>query len=96
MGLLDNEGNDAPVALATAKNNLALMYDKQGRYDEAEPMFIQALSIVENALGDLHSYVIIFLKNMAVLYHKMGDEDKAREYYLRAEARQKKRDEQQS
>ncbi len=37
--------------LATTLNNLALLYDDQGKYAEAEPLYQRSLAIVEKALG---------------------------------------------
>jgi tetratricopeptide (TPR) repeat protein len=44
------EGVDHP-STATCLNNLALIYDDQGKYDEAEPLYQRALAIDEKALG---------------------------------------------
>ncbi len=35
-------------------NNLALLYKSQGRYEQAEPLYIQALKICEQILGTKH------------------------------------------
>jgi tetratricopeptide (TPR) repeat protein len=35
-------------------NNLAALYDAQGRYGEAEPLYKRALAITEKALGPDH------------------------------------------
>ena len=37
-----------------ALNNLAALYDNQGRYAEAEPLYKRALAIQEKALGPDH------------------------------------------
>ncbi len=37
--------------LATSLNNLAALYDEQGKYAQAEPLYQRALAIKENALG---------------------------------------------
>ncbi len=39
---------------AASLSNLALLYDDQGRYAEAEPLFKRALTINEKALGRWH------------------------------------------
>ena len=46
-------GDDHPD-VATSFNNLALLYDSQGKYSEAEPLYIQALNILEQRLGVDH------------------------------------------
>ncbi len=40
--------------LATTLNNLAGLYQAQGRYAEAEPLYKRALAIIEKALGPEH------------------------------------------
>ncbi len=38
----------------TSLNNLAFLYDSQGRYSDAEPLYIEALVIAEQGLGANH------------------------------------------
>ena len=40
--------------LATVLNNLGLLYHTQGKYAEAEPLYLRALAIDEKALGPEH------------------------------------------
>jgi len=49
-------GDESP-ALASSLNLLALLYDKQGRYADAEPLLKRALAINEKALGPDHPNV---------------------------------------
>ncbi len=37
-----------------ASNNLAELYNFQGRYSEAEPLYIQALALRRKLLGEEH------------------------------------------
>ena len=53
LSLAEAFGPDDP-RLATTLNNLALLYDAQGRYTEAEPLYKRALAIREKALGPAH------------------------------------------
>ena len=46
-------GADHPD-VATSLNNLAALYYDQGRYKEAEPLFLRALAILFEKLGDDH------------------------------------------
>ena len=39
------------VILATSLNSLAVLYDEQGRYADAEPLYKRSLAINEKALG---------------------------------------------
>ena len=49
-------------------NNLALLYDKQGRYTEAELLYKRSLAIFERVLGPDHPDVALSLNNLAELY----------------------------
>jgi hypothetical protein len=49
-------------------NNLALLYEAQGRHADAEPLYKRALAIEEKALGPDHPHVAVSLNNLAVLY----------------------------
>ncbi|MBC1281098.1 tetratricopeptide repeat protein, partial [Nostoc sp. UCD121] len=52
-------------------NNLALLYNSQGRYSEAEPLYIQALEIAELSLGVNHPNTITFRENLAILRDRL-------------------------
>jgi hypothetical protein len=56
--------------VATTLNNLASLYDAQGRCQEAKALFIQALKVSEQLLGSHHSNTIIFRKNLLTLQAK--------------------------
>jgi tetratricopeptide (TPR) repeat protein len=49
-------------------NALALVYGKQGRYDDAEALHTRALAMLEKALGNDNLYVGTFLHNLGQLY----------------------------
>jgi tetratricopeptide (TPR) repeat protein len=51
---------------------LALLYSKQGRYGDAEPLYQRSLAIWEKALGRDHPYVALSLNNLAGLYRSQG------------------------
>jgi tetratricopeptide (TPR) repeat protein len=55
-------------SLATHLNNLALLYQSQGRYSEAEPLFLQAVEIDRLSLPEDHPSLAIDLNNLARLY----------------------------
>ncbi len=50
----------------------ALLYESQGRYSEAEPLFRQALDITKEQLGPDHPSVASRLNNLAALYWSLG------------------------
>ncbi len=60
-------GPDHPY-VATTLNELAGLYQEEGRYKEAEPLLQRALGIDERVLGPGHPDVATTLNNLAVLY----------------------------
>ncbi|OUL34866.1 tetratricopeptide repeat protein, partial [Nostoc sp. 106C] len=70
--------------LATSLNNLAYLYKSQGRYSEAEPLYLQALSLRRRLLGEEHPDVATSLNNLAVLYESQGRYSEAEPLYLQA------------
>ena len=55
-------GNNHPE-IATDLNNLAGLYESQGRYSEAEPLYKRALAIAEVTLGAEHPTTVICRNN---------------------------------
>ena len=53
-------------------NNLAYLYDKLGRYSDAEPLYKRSLAIREKALGPDHPDVAFSLINLGALYFDKG------------------------
>jgi tetratricopeptide (TPR) repeat protein len=70
--------------VAAALCNLALLYDSQGKYDEAEPLYIRSLAIREKALGPEHPDIAGSLNNLAELYRSLGKYDEAEPFYIRS------------
>ncbi|MBD2353788.1 tetratricopeptide repeat protein [Tolypothrix sp. FACHB-123] len=70
--------------LATSLNNLAALYDSQGKYNQAEPLFIQALDLLRRFLGDEHPDVAISLNNLAELYRSQGKYSQAEPLLIQA------------
>jgi CHAT domain-containing protein/Tfp pilus assembly protein PilF len=56
--------------IAPELNNLAALYQRQGRYAEAEPLFKRALALREKSLPSGHPDVGQSLNNLATLYEK--------------------------
>nr|WP_277881789.1 tetratricopeptide repeat protein [Leptolyngbya sp. FACHB-60] len=48
-------------------NNLAVLYRSQGRYSEAEPLYLAAIAIVYQRLGENHPNTQTILGNFVVL-----------------------------
>jgi tetratricopeptide (TPR) repeat protein len=71
-------------ALATSLNNLALLYHNQGRYSEAEPLYLDALKMRRRLFTNDHPDVASSLNNLALLYHNQGKYSEAELLYLEA------------
>ena len=71
-------------ALATSLNNLAVLYDNQGRYSEAEPLYLEALEMRRRLFTSDHPNIATSLNNLAYLYHNQGRYSEAEPLYLEA------------
>ncbi len=67
-------------------NNLAALYQAQGRYGEAEPLHQRSLAIYEKALGPEHPDVAQSLENYADLLRETGRGAEAAKMEARAKA----------
>src|SRR5215813_1902604 len=63
---------------------LAYVYQAEGRYAEAGPLYRRDLAITEKALGPDHPEVGATLNNLAELYHGRGRYGDAEPLYKRA------------
>ncbi|WP_146141165.1 tetratricopeptide repeat protein [Stenomitos frigidus] len=70
--------------LANSLNYLGLLYKSQGRYAEAESLYMRSLQIYEQQLGEDHPYVATSLNNLAGLYELQGRYAEAEPLYVRA------------
>ena len=61
-----------------------MLYQAQGRYAEAEPLYKRALAIEEKALGPEHPDIATSLNNLALLYQVQGRYAEAEPLYKRA------------
>jgi tetratricopeptide (TPR) repeat protein len=76
-------GPDHPDT-ATSLNNLAYLYQQQGRYSDAEPLLRQALSIREHVFGPEHPDTANSLWWLAVLATQCKRIQEAQLLYQRA------------
>ena len=79
---VESGAQDAP--LATSLNDLALLYDAQAKYDQAEPLFKRLLAISEKVLGAEHPAVATSLNNLAGLYDDQAKYDQAEPLHKRS------------
>jgi tetratricopeptide (TPR) repeat protein len=74
------------LRLARSLNNLAAVYAVQGKYDKAEPLYKQSLTILEKALGPEDPRLATCLENYGALLQKMGRTAEAETLEARAQA----------
>jgi len=79
----DNFGPLDP-RLAASLNNLASLYLLQGKYSQAEPIFLRALEIQEKILSPNHPEIAAILNNLGELYNAQGKYDRAEELFQQA------------
>jgi tetratricopeptide (TPR) repeat protein len=81
----DEFGPDHPTT-AQFLNDLAAIYQAQGNYTEAEPLYRRSLEILEMALGPEHPNVPKALDNYAEQLRETGRADEAAEMAARAKS----------
>ncbi|PZO42331.1 MAG: hypothetical protein DCF19_06980 [Pseudanabaena frigida] len=74
----------SPLTLALYLSYLGLLYNLQGKYSEAELLFLRSLSICERQLGADHPHVAACLNNLAGLYKSQGKYSEAKPLYVRS------------
>ena len=77
--------------MSPSLNNLAGLYQHQGRYADAEPLYKRSLAIYEKALGPDHPDVARSLNDLALLYAKQGRYADAEPLYKRRWRYEKRR-----
>ncbi|MEB3343001.1 tetratricopeptide repeat protein [Okeania sp.] len=70
--------------LASNLNNLAGLYESQGKYEAAEPLYLQAIEIDKVALPENHPSLANHLNNLAELYRSQGKYEAAEPLFLQA------------
>jgi tetratricopeptide (TPR) repeat protein len=65
-------------------DNLAILYQAQGKYDEAEPLYERSLAMTEKFLGPEHPEVAQILDKLASLYQAQGKHAEAEPLHVRA------------
>ena len=72
---LTTKGDSHPDTLLSV-SNLAGLYDSQGKYDLAEPLFVQCLEKSRAVLGDSHPNTLASVNNLNGIYRAQGKHDK--------------------
>ncbi|KAJ7101051.1 hypothetical protein C8R44DRAFT_809387, partial [Mycena epipterygia] len=69
-------GDNHPLTLR-AMSNLAVMYNKLERWQEAEELGVAALKKQMDLLGDKHKWTLETMQNLAVTYEQLGKSKEA-------------------
>ncbi|WP_242589548.1 CHAT domain-containing tetratricopeptide repeat protein [Corallococcus macrosporus] len=72
------------TAVAESLDNLANLYQEQGLYSRAEPLYVRALGLWEETFGKDHPAFADSLNNLALLYRQQGLYGQAEPLYVRA------------
>ncbi|CAM9444501.1 unnamed protein product [Ectocarpus fasciculatus] len=83
----DHDSKESRRALLienTARARLAYVLKEQGKYDDAEPLYVRSLAIDEKALGPTHPEVAVDLNNLAELLESQGKYEEAEPLYIRS------------
>ncbi|XCN72596.1 MAG: tetratricopeptide repeat protein [Candidatus Electrothrix aestuarii] len=83
LAIREQEGKE-DIELALALNELGLVYEYQGCYKKAEPIYKRALEVAEKTLGKEHLHVAAVLNNLARLYVTQSRYEKAVPLYQRS------------
>ena len=78
------QGLEMEAELSSSLNYLAALYESQGRYSEAEPLYLQAVEIDKRSLPEDHPTLATHLNNLAELYRSQGRYSEAEPLYLQA------------
>ncbi|MBD1874065.1 tetratricopeptide repeat protein [Nodosilinea sp. FACHB-131] len=76
--------HDFVSLFAASLNNLALVYESQGRYSEAEPLYKEGILLEEKLFGKEHPNLARSLNNLAELYRAQGRYNEAEALYQEA------------
>jgi tetratricopeptide (TPR) repeat protein len=63
--------NSVQVTIALAR--IAILYENQGRYSEAEPLYVRSLQIAENTLGVNHPTTKAIRNNLEILRQQLSE-----------------------
>lgn len=75
---------DSEAQAATTMTNLALVYFKVDRVEDAKELLERALSLFEQDPNHIDEHYSGALAGIAEVWYRMGEYDKALEYYLKA------------
>ena len=75
---------EAGMGMSKTLSGLAQLLVEQGKYEEAKPLFQQALHIIEQNEGQNHQSIVGPLNGLALLYYYQGRHSQARDTWQQA------------
>ncbi|WP_287131357.1 tetratricopeptide repeat protein [Candidatus Cyanaurora vandensis] len=90
QAVLVHQDGSFTQALANDMAWLGYLYESQGRYEQAEPLYEQALALSRKLLGEEHPAVASSINNLAALYDSQGRYEQAEPLYVQALALRRK------
>jgi len=85
--LIDPPPPGAEKYLSVSLEELGILYDRQRRFAEAEPLLLRALAYREKLAGPSDSNLPVALLGLAALYQNWGKQETSLQYALRAIAK---------
>lgn len=82
--LAQNAAPPDPVQIAVIKDTLATLYFDWRRYEDAEPLYREALAIREKELGEFHRRTAMTLNGLGITLSSLDRNDEALPYLQRA------------
>ncbi len=83
-GILGQLQMPASPHLAISLSRIANLYHDQGRYAEAEQLYLRSLAVREEQLGGNHANTSTSINNLAELYRDQGRYEEAEPLFLKA------------
>lgn len=74
---------EGSLTLLKSSYIIAVLYQSQGKYAEAEPLLQRALHIYEQVLEANHINILISLAQLGILYENIGELERAKAFYQR-------------
>jgi CHAT domain-containing protein len=90
LKIYDKAGAGETRRMGLCLNNLATIYSRLGRYEDARDAYTKALAIYEKTLGPEHPFVVTGLNNLGGLLMRMGKAPEAIDILERSEKLQEK------
>ncbi|MFO0845188.1 MAG: tetratricopeptide repeat protein [Gemmataceae bacterium] len=74
---LGQQKQGRPSSILNSKNSLAILYQAQGKYEQAEPLLLEIIKQFEQKHGVDHPYTLTSKSNLATLYWWMKKLDRS-------------------